>query len=301
MDQVARAFYELKFETTFLKKKGNEFQDFFSTIMEKVHPADFIRVRPWGNVGDRKNDGYIKSERTLFQVYAPNEMKTAAAVSKIDEDFIEALPYWEAHFDRWVFVHNSASGLGPDVTKKLLELDDAHEPEVTHWGQEELRRKVFELNPADLASLLGPAPTRKDILDLGLEGLAPVLDQVAAMPAPADPDLRPPPADKIARNMLTAHVETLLKAGMTRADLVKRYFRIQPSKQDEIAESFRHRYEAARSDGLAPDEVFTELQRHAGGDAVPNAARQSAVLAVLAFFFEECDIFERDGDDAGAK
>jgi len=299
MDHVARAFYELKFRLAFMEKKANEFQDFFSTIMEKVHPADFIRVRPWGNVGDRKNDGYLKSERTLFQVYAPNEMKVADAISKIDEDFNEALPYWKEHFDKWVFVHNSAQGLGPDVTKKLLDLDKAHPLEVTHWGREELSRKVFELDHPDLASLLGPAPTREDMLDLGLESLAPVLDQIAAMPAPASPDLRPPPADKIARNMLSPSVETLLKAGMTRADLVKDYFRIQPSKQDEIAESFRLRYEAARGDAFAPDEIFTELQRHAGGEAVPKAHRQSAVLAVLAFFFEECDIFERNDDDEG--
>lgn len=158
MDPVARAFYELKFKTAFLEKKGTEFQDFFSTIMEKVHQSDFIRVRPWGKVGDRKNDGYLKSERTLFQVYAPNEMTAAEALSKIDEDFNGALPHWKAHFDKWIFVHNSASGLGPDVTKKILELDDANEPEVTHWGQEELRQKVFELNPMIWRLSLVPHP-----------------------------------------------------------------------------------------------------------------------------------------------
>lgn len=297
MDSVARAFYELKFETAYLKKKGNEFQCFFADIMEKAHPGDFIRVRPWGKVGDRKNDGYLRSERMLFQVYAPNEMASATAIAKIEEDFAGTLPYWEKYFDRWIFVHNSTSGLGPDITKKLLELDATHEPTVGHWGQEELRRKIFELHAVNLASLLGPAPTRRDVLELGLEALAPVLDQVAEMPAPVDPDLRPPPADKIARNMLSEHVETLLKAGMTRAELVKKYFRVQPANQDEIAESFRQHYENLRSSGKAPDQIFGELQRFAGGDAVPDPSRQSAVLAVLAFFFEECDIFERYGGD----
>jgi hypothetical protein len=296
MDRVAQAFFELKFEVAFLKKKGNEFQDFFATIMEKCHPADFVRVRPWGKVGDRKNDGYLKSERTLFQVYAPNELEASKTIAKIEEDFAEALPNWKAYFDKWVFTHNSSQGLGPDVTKKLLELDNNHDPTVTHWGFEELRRKVFELAPGDLASLFGPAPTRRDVLDLPLEALVPVLDQVAALPPPPEPDLRPPPADKIQRNMLSEHVATLLKAGMMRADLVRKYFRVQPGRQDEIAESFRVRYEAALRYGRAPDEVFEELQRHAGGEAVPSVARQSAVLAVLAFFFEECDIFERNGD-----
>jgi len=212
--------------------------------------------------------------------------------------FKGAILYWKEHFERWVFVHNSVSGLGPDVTKKLLDLDATHEVSIGHWGEEELRQKAFELSEADLASILGPAPTIRDMLDLGLEALAPVLDQVAAMPAPDHPDLRPPPADKISRNMLSQHVKTLLKAGMTRAELVRRYFGVQPASQDEIAQSFRRHYENLRASGVSPDDIFSGLQQYAGGESVPSPARQSAVLAVLAFFFEECDIYERDGDDS---
>jgi len=295
MDRLTRAFYELKFRDAYLRKKGNEFQDFFANLMEKAHPSDFIRVRPWGNVGDKKNDGYVKSTRTLFQVYAPNEMTAATAVAKIDEDFKGAIPHWKPHFDRWVFVHNSVDGLGPDVTQKLLDLDAAHQVSVGHWGEEELRQKAFELSEDDLASLLGPAPTLRDMLDLGLEVLAPVLDQVATMPAPENPDLRPPPADKISRNMLSQHVETLLKAGMTRAELVRKYFSVQPASQDDIGPSCGGHYEALRGGGMSPYDIFSELQQYAGGEAVPSPAKQGAVLAVLAFFFEECDIYERDG------
>lgn len=294
MDAVTRAFFELQFKLAYLEKKGTEFQNFFAAIMETRYPGDFIRVRPWGKVGDRKNDGYLRSRRTLYQVYAPNELTANAALAKIDEDFMGALPYWEDYFDRWIFVHNSRDGLGPDVTKKLLDLDMDHTPAVTQWGFAELRVEAFMLSEHDLTSILGPAPSRQAMLGLGLEALAPVLDQVARMPTADDPDLRPPPADKIERNMLSNHVSTLLRAGMTRVDLVLKYFRLEPSKQDEIAESFRLRYEALKAKGIAPDDIFTHLQRHAGGEAVPSPARQSAVLAVLAFFFEKCDIFERD-------
>jgi len=295
MDRVARAFFELQFRLAFLEKKGNEFQNFFAAIMETRHPGDFFRVRPWGKHGDRKNDGYLRPQRALYQVYAPNEMTAKEAVAKIDEDFLGALPHWEDYFDTWVFVHNSRDGLGPDVTKKLLDLDMDHTPTVTHWGFAELRSEAFMLSEHELASILGPAPSRQGMLSLGLEALAPVLDQVALMPAPDEPDLRPPPADKIERNMLSDHVATLLRSGMMRVDLVHKYFRFEPSKQDEIAESFHLRYEALKMKGVAPDDIFTHLQRHAGGETVPSAARQSAVLAVLAFFFEKCDIFERDG------
>src|SRR5439155_23052641 len=87
VDDITRSHYEHKFEIAFLKAKGDAFQTLFENLMGKAHPADFIPCRPWGNVGDRKNDGYLKSERTLFQVYAPNEMNAAESTAKIDEDF----------------------------------------------------------------------------------------------------------------------------------------------------------------------------------------------------------------------
>ena len=297
MDDVGRASRELQFEIAYLKKKGNEFQDWFATIMEKRFPGDFIRVRPWGREGDRKNDGYVRSKRWLFQVYAPNEMSAAATLAKIDEDYNGALPHWEKYFDTWIFMHNSKQGLGPKVTAKLLELDGAGPPAVLPWGFEELRRVVFELAPEELASLFGPVPGRRDMVNLGLDSLAPVLDQVAAMEPDPDLDLRPPPADKIKRNMLSDHVAVLLRAGMSRVDLVRKYLTLQPARKDEIAESFRRRYDKVRRDDLSPDEIFADLQRHAAGDGVPSPARQGAVLAVLAYLFEECDIFEREGTD----
>jgi hypothetical protein len=302
MDAITRAFYELTFKVAFLEKKADEFQDFFSSVMEKRYPADFIRVRPWGNTGDRKNDGYLRSKRFLFQSYAPNQMKAAETIAKIDEDFNEALPYWKDYFRTWIFVHNSKDGLGPDVTRKLLELDMVHKDiRVTSWGFEELRHETFQLNQADLASLLGNAPSHQGMVNLGLSELAPILDQIEMLSATADPDLRPIPADKVEGNLLSDHVAILLKAGMSRADLVGKFFLSQPSKRDRIAETFQSYYQNLRKMGFAPDQIFSELQRFAGGDAVPSPSRQNGVLAILAYFFETCDIFERPGKGALSK
>jgi hypothetical protein len=294
MDHVARNHYELSFKVAFLEKKGDEFQYFFSTVMGKRYPADFIAVRPWGKVGDRKNDGYLKSKRTLFQVYAPNDISAAECVSKINDDFGGALPYWKQYFDTWAFVHNSMRGLGPDVTARLLELDSEHaQISVLPWGFEEIRLEVMKLGEPELASLFGPAPTRQGLVDLGLSDLVPILDHIARLRAVGEPDLRPVPADKLQRNLLSDDVAGLLRAGMSRADLVRKYFKLKPTLQDQIAETFRLQYAALRATPATPDEIFAALQRFAGGDTVAAPGRQNAVLATLAFFFEECDIFER--------
>lgn len=297
MDRLTRAFFEMAFELRYLRVRGDEFQDFFASIMEKRHPSDFHRVRPWGGVGDRKNDGYLASARQLFQVYAPNAMTAAEAVSKIEADFAGALPYWKQYFDEWIFVHNSKEGLGPDITAKLLALTKAHRRSIRAlpWGFEELRQKAFELKEAELASLLGPPPTHVAMLNLGVDDLQPVLDQIARLPPTEGPDLRPVPPEKLKHNMLSDHVEVLLTAGMSRSDLVHRYFRAatDQAEQDKIATMFRQRYATLRSEGHSPDEIFSRLQHFAGGAQVGPPARQAAVLAVLAYFFQECDIFER--------
>lgn len=194
MDQFRRSYYEIVFKNLYLEKDGNEFQDFFSEIMEKCHPGDFQRVRPWGNTGDRKNDGYLRSERTLFQVYAPNEMSASDAVAKINEDFHGALPYWETYFDTWVFVHNSKDGLGPAIVAKLNDHPN-------------------------------------------------------------------------------------------------------PTYEDEIASAFKNEYKTYKMLGVDPDTIFCKLQEFTGGSERGTPADEAAVLAVLAYLFEQCDIFERSPEE----
>ncbi|HMA92217.1 MAG TPA: ABC-three component system protein [Polyangiaceae bacterium] len=294
IDALSREHFEVRFELAFLKKKGDEFQDFFASIMEKGYPGDFTRVRPWGNVGDKKNDGYLKSTKTIFQVYGPNELEAGKTIAKINEDFTGMLTHWKDHVSTWVFVHNSNIGLGPDVLKTLLDLNTSCEDvEIFHWGFEELRRETFRLGLQELASLFGPAPTQRGLIDLRLPDLIPVLEQLSLLPAGDEQDLRPVPADKVQRNMLSEHVGNLLRAGMSRANLVTKYFRTQPTLQDRIAESFRAKYQELRTLGLSPDQIFVEIQCFAGGKLVPSASQQNAILAVLAYFFEACDIFER--------
>ena len=94
-----------------------------------------------GRQGDEKNDGFLASERTLYQVYAPNEMTAAQAVNKIQADFAGAKVHWEQYLDQWVFVHNADNGLSPNVQKALLTLRTEN-PELTleTWGYAELER-----------------------------------------------------------------------------------------------------------------------------------------------------------------
>lgn len=296
MNRLSRSYYRAEFAYRFHAFTGTSFQDWFAGLMERRYPGDFLRVRPWGKIGDRKNDGYLASQRTLFQVYAPREMSAAEAVRKIDEDFNGALPHWEKYFDKWIFVHNDRDGLGPDVAKKLISLDTAHAKiKVGEWGFSSLEAEVLELPPHDLLDLFGPAPTDLEMHQVGMEDIQGVLEQVEAHPAPAAQDMRPVSSRKLAYNMLSDDVSELLRAGMRRSELVRRYFTGQrsPTKHDEIAASFRQRYAELREQETVADNIFHGLRQFVGGTGLHVPKRDATILAVLAFFFEECEIFER--------
>lgn len=297
MDDLTTAYYEERFTNEFRQTNGDSFQALFSKVMSLAHPADFMACRPWGNIGDRKNDGYLKSERTLFQVYAPNELSQAETMRKINADFAGALPHWREHFDKWIFVHNATKGLPPDVLKLLLDLEKANQGvTAAQWSLDELMLRFRRIPEDGLKSLLGHAPSSAGKLALGFEDLRLVLENVAQLGSAESEPAAPVSAGKIAANALPAHVTTMLRAGMEKAQLVGEFFNKwhDPQYGDRIAAGFRAKYLALRSQAtpLTGDEIFDTLHNWASGTAVRTSAQRVAVLAVLAFLFEQCEIFE---------
>jgi hypothetical protein len=304
MDALTAAYYETCFRLRYVESTGDVFQGFFSTIMEMRYPGDFVRVRPWGNLGDHKNDGYLPSRRQLFQCYAPGEMDIAKCKAKINDDFTKALPFWKDYFDQWFFVHNDSTGLAADVLKLLLDLSAAHKPvSAAQWGYAELRQEFKQLSENDVATLLGPAPGRKDVVDLRLEDVKTLLDHIALQPEPLAVDVRLVPADKLEYNQLSQAVGVLLKAGMTRSEVVKKYLRgiVDQTRYDRTAAAFRLRYQELRAQGRAPDDIFLGLQKFVAGESFVSPSHQAATLAILAFFFEACEIFERPPEVTSAQ
>jgi len=284
-----------------LESNGDSFQGLFSSVMEKRYPGDFARVRPWGKHGDHKNDGYLRSKRMMFQCYAPLGMTLKKLLDKIKEDFGEALPFWKAHFDTWVFTHNDKNGLAADALKLLLDLSNANKPlTATHWGYEELLQEFKKLSSSDMASLLGPAPGLTDVVRVRVQDVQYLLQHIVLQPEPTSVDLRQVPPEKLQHNQLSDAAATLLRTGMMRAEVVRKYLRgvADQTRYDRVAAAFRLRYQELKSEGLPPDDIFVGLQKFVAGDVVPTPSHQAATLAILAFFFEACEIFERPPDPA---
>jgi len=288
------AFYEQKFEVGFLRAKGDAFQTFFERLMGLAYKADFMACRPWGNQGDLKNDGFLKSERRLFQVYAPNEMDAAKAKAKITEDFKGAREHWGHHFDKWVFVHNATDGLPPHVQQLLLGFETANPGvQLQPWCLEELRRIFRKLSVEDKATWFGLAPTDATKAKLGFADVKVVLEQIAALPAPPMTEVKDVPTGKIEANALSEAVARLLKEGMIKSPLVTEFLTQWHDETlgERLAEAFKAEYRRLRAD-CGPNRIFAEMQTWAGGDHRGTPEHELAVLAVIAYYFERCDIFE---------
>jgi hypothetical protein len=98
----------------------SEFQILFENIIKRVEPK-FMSVRPYGPIGDRKCDGLFFAEgaSTVFQVYAPDELKQDELIRKINEDLEGAVLHWSESLQCWIFVYNVRRGVPPDVNIRL--------------------------------------------------------------------------------------------------------------------------------------------------------------------------------------
>jgi hypothetical protein len=52
----------------------DDFQRLFEAVMKRAKP-EFMQIRPYGKIGDRKCDGLYFQEGVVFQVYSPDELK----------------------------------------------------------------------------------------------------------------------------------------------------------------------------------------------------------------------------------
>ena len=94
MNLQEKIIAQLYFKLSIYQKNGYEFQNFFTSIMNKYEP-EYMTIKTQGKFGDRKNDGYIPSKGIYFQVYSPESIEARDAISKIEEDLEGLMKYWD--------------------------------------------------------------------------------------------------------------------------------------------------------------------------------------------------------------
>lgn len=295
MEKGTRAWYALKLDLALSKKKEQEYEDFFCWVMEKKHGTNFQRVKAAGREGDAKADGFLTSNKCVFQSYAPSSgFKKKQLLDKIEGDFNGAKGKWGDTMAQWAFVHNEPEGLPPYAHFKLQELDKSNnnvaiQPSIQ---PSHLKDIALSLHEDDLAEMFGPAFNHQDVTKLTHEPIRYLLRAIQQRDYKAV-KIRPVSVNKLQYNKLSSDIEMLLSVGRRKERLVEDLLTTWPDPEygNELAAAFIDKYQELVSLNASQDEIFIELKTFAGGDS-REPSEQVSSLAVLSYFFERCDIFE---------
>ena len=298
-----RYYWRIALELKLRKANGDAFQDFFSTVMENLHGDDFVRVRPYGSLGDKGCDGYIMSSGQLFQCYgalAGGLKQVATLTRKMIGDFEKALQKLPKIMKEWHMVHNIVDGLPVEAITTLDDLKIAN-PSLSFGfvGLEGFSDRLFQLKPYQVEALLGISATDEDANNLDITMLRDLIQHLRFEADDIDfnlQELRPVPADKLAYNSLPNHWKHMISGGWKNAHLVDGYFNRHPDPLtgDRIAKLFRDRYLELKSQHLNAGNIMAALYELVTGIGNVPPQKQVAAQSILAFLFENCDIFERN-------
>ena len=298
-----RYYWRIALELGLRKANSDAFQDFFSTVMGLLHGDDFVRVRPYGALGDKGCDGYLQSDGQLFQCYGAlaGELKQVATLTtKMTDDFAKALKNLAAVMKEWHMVHNIADGLPVEAVTTMDALRKAN-PKLTFGfiGVEGFSERVFRLQPFQIESLLGPAASDADATTLDTAALRDLIQHLRSEADAIDfdpQDMRPVPLHKLNYNNLPNHWKQLIAGGWKNAHLVGQYFDSHPDPLtgERIAKLFRDRYNYLKAQLLSPGDIMALLYELVTGIGNVPPQKQVAAQSLLAFLFENCDIFERE-------
>lgn len=291
------------FQFEIYRRNGQDFENFFSKIM-RLHNPEFIQVKPQGSYGDRKNDGFIKSQGRYFQVYAPEDPSTKEkeTIEKLVTDFKGLYSYWNvqvAPIKEFNFVLNDKyrgayASLHPELTK--IEL--AHNGvKCNPFLMQHLEDIFLKLPHYHIEDILGKVPSAEQInlnvsiLNEIIEYLISIKDGYHIDYFPANPDFE----EKISFNSLSSPIANLLRYGSFQDGALKEYFKLNSTfTKEELKQTFSNLYkkglEEIGSIENRSDLVFFYILKNSYPDT--QKVFQDAVLVLMSYFFGYCDIFE---------
>lgn len=296
--------YQLLFRNKTMEADGSAFEDLFSRVMS-CYDSDFRQVKPQGRLGDKKNDGFIPSKGIYFQVYAPEEINVSEekAVEKLITDFGGLMAYWPTIGYKvkefYYVVNDKFKGVGPAVYATLGRLKQKYPSikfDIWHSGKV---LNVFEcLEESAKVGVVGYCPS-VDVSMLSMDVLNSVVSYIMRRPSnpfnptiPVSPDM----VRKIEFNGLSETIKSQLIAGIINENAIEEYFAINNDYQkDELRDRFNTFYREALTEvddaENHSDSVFTKIYNK----ALPLDASQAvanAVIALMSYYFECCDIFK---------
>lgn len=318
MDATQKLLARKLFRLRVHEAQATDYQRLFEKVMS-YRFQEFVPIKPHGNVGDRKNDGYIPPTATYFQVHAPEDPTSPRAVAiaaeKAKNDFEGLLEHWSpVRAYRFVF-NDRYRGCPAPVEAALAAIRKDHELDARVFLAKDLEEEVLELADDQLFDVIQtilPEPGPFASVDFGI--LNEVVEYILKTRLPVTPEslLKAPDfEEKIQFNGLTPRVAGLLTVGSYQSEAVSDFFAknsefARQKLRDHLATMYGE--STSRIGKLVSDPedrgdlIFFDLREAMTpptNDDTKKAMLQEAIVVVMAFYFEACDIFE-DPQDAPA-
>lgn len=297
MNSQEKALYRILYQNKVFKSDGQSFENLFTEIMTYSN-SEFERIKAWGNIGDRKNDGYIKSEGTFYQVFAPEDIRKSYTdvVTKIETDFEGLKKHWNPINNFYFVVNDKFNGVNADSEKILTEIKNNHSLiDSGFFTASDLEKTLFNLDHDIIQTVVGFLPN----IDLGQLDYS-VLNQVVGhiMRLPLTPmigEIKFPDWDqKIEFNGLSDVPKLHLNHGSQQLGALSSYLNQNTTVAEELQKQLSALYNSIKNDWgkykTSGDNIFWELINVCSPKN--EQAYQNAVIIVLAKYFESCDIFE---------
>lgn len=306
MNKAERYMAKIIFRNHILQYKGQQFEDFFVKIMTTVN-SEFQSVKAYGNIGDRKNDGFIRTTGTYYQVFSPEDItkdKTIyECVTKLKEDFEGLYQNWNdiCPIKKYFFVINDKyEGLPAPIIEMVLKLNgekDYSEIEISTFTAKDLEAVFDSMDEFEMQDIIGYIPDEV-VPIVEYDALNETVTYLLNVEVPTDykDNLTVPDFDeKIQFNNLSATVNSQLIMGSYQEGLLLQYFNENPGIKEVLQKKFHALYEQAKNEipetqDDYPDCRFFYILEH----ACPKRTLpiRTSVLVLMAYYFSSCDIFE---------
>lgn len=294
MNNQEKAFSRKLFKLKIHEANGQAFEDIFTTIMNYVE-SDFQSIKPWGNIGDRKNDGYIRSKGIFFQVFSPEEITTSYpnVIKKLNGDFNKLLKQWSPVNEFYFVVNDKYQGVNADCEQAIQSIKKNHG--LMNAGFKtaaDLENLLFSLEESQILAIAGFLPDPA-MIQLDYTVLSEIISHLMGLSLPKTQDssiIYPDWNEKITFNNLDSMAANYLNNGSLQIGSLDEYLDNQSNFfADKVKDKIREIYTECRKTYSGSDLFWKMVDMIS---TRPETSFQAAGIVLISKYFETCDVFE---------
>lgn len=295
MNSEEKTLARIMFRNKINGADGNAFEDLFTSIMNYAE-SEFQQIKPWGSIGDRKNDGYIPSRGIYYQVFAPEDIRKSYSdvVTKLVNDFVELKNHWTGIKEFYFVVNDKFNGVNPDSEKAIRKMKDEHNlSRVAFWTAKDMENILFTLDDDKIQVIVGFLPDTEKMNVLKYDVLNEVISHIMQLPFKKIPDGSPVAPDwdrKIVFNGLGTLTAHYLESAYFQVGDLEEYLK---NNGDFLAQELKDRITqlyVSEKEEMSGDDLFMQVLSKISPKNM--IMYREAGLVIMAKYFEACDIFE---------